>query len=141
MLEKVCGNCNYPYREHERVCPNCGQIRGEEQAFTSSPYGMPDINEDISGNQLHSAEDVERINVSKSAKSRTTAGILAIVLGAWGVHKFYLGYYSVGIISILLCLVSGGLLYLVSICEGIHYLRMSDGEFYLTYVENEKHWF
>jgi len=36
-------------------------------------------------------------------KSRTTAGILALLLGGAGIHKFYLNKPVMGIIYLLLC--------------------------------------
>lgn len=144
MLEKNCSNCNYQYTEDERFCPNCGQARGEENnAYNNNVnyYGAPNINQDLSGTQINSAEDVERMNVPKSAKSKTTAGVLALLLGAWGIHKFYLGYYGTGVIMILICFLTCGMSYILAIIEGIIYLSMSNQDFYLTYVQNEKHWF
>jgi len=32
-----------------------------------------------------------------------TAGLLGIFLGALGVHRFYLGYTTIGIIQLVLC--------------------------------------
>lgn len=59
-------------------------------------------------------------------KSRTTAAILAIFLGGFGVHKFYLGKAS-GIWYLLFCwtLIPS----VIGIIEGIIYLTMSDYEF------------
>jgi TM2 domain-containing membrane protein YozV len=71
--------------------------------------------------------------------SRTTAGILAILLGAWGVHKFYMGNTMTGIYQILLnCVCAGGIIGLI---EGIIYLTKTDEEFYQTYVVEKKQWF
>ena len=70
---------------------------------------------------------------------KVTAGILAILLGGLGVHKFYLGYTTPGIIQLLLgCCGVGGIIGLI---EGIMYLTKSDEEFDNTYVYNQKHWF
>lgn len=73
------------------------------------------------------------------AEKKIVAGILAIVLGGFGVHKFYLGYTKEGIIQLLLSLVCiGGIL---GIIEGIIYLTKSDEEFVATYVTGRKGWF
>lgn len=42
-------------------------------------------------------------------KSRLAAGLLAITLGIWGVHNFYLGYIGRGAAQIILTLVVGAL--------------------------------
>jgi TM2 domain-containing membrane protein YozV len=81
------------------------------------------------------------------------AGILAIVLGAFGVHKFILGYQKEGIIllaislvGIVLSCVGIGVFIvwitgLVGLVEGIIYLTKSDEEFYNTYQVGKKPWF
>ncbi|WP_326983753.1 TM2 domain-containing protein [Chryseobacterium sp. MYb264] len=73
------------------------------------------------------------------SEKKITAGILGILLGGFGVHKFYLGYTKAGIIQLLLSLLCiGGLIGLI---EGIIYLTKSDEEFDRTYVQNQKEWF
>ncbi|EAR02466.1 TM2 domain-containing protein [Maribacter sp. HTCC2170] len=77
------------------------------------------------------------------------AGILAIVLGALGVHKFILGYTKEGIIMLAVTLVLGfftcgigaSLMGLLGLVEGILYLTKSDEEFYNTYQVGQKPWF
>lgn len=73
------------------------------------------------------------------AEKKVIAGILGILLGGLGIHKFYLGYTKEGIIQILLSLVCiGGILGLI---EGIIYLTKSDEEFVKTYITGRKGWF
>jgi len=72
---------------------------------------------------------------------RMMAGVLGIILGAWGVHKFILGYTKEGIIQIVLTVVTCGIGSLVGLIEGIIYLTKSDEEFYETYQKNKKPWF
>ena len=69
------------------------------------------------------------------------AGVLAILLGSLGVHKFILGYTKEGIIQLVLTLVSCGLASIISLVEGIIYLTKSDEEFYNTYQVGKKGWF
>lgn len=73
------------------------------------------------------------------AEKKIVAGVLAILLGALGIHKFYLGYTKEGIIQLILgffCV--GGLIGLI---EGIIYLTKSDSDFVATYVTGRKGWF
>lgn len=73
------------------------------------------------------------------AEKKLVAGILAILLGAFGVHKFYLGYTKEGVIQLLLSLVCvGGIIGLI---EGIIYLTKSDADFVATYITGRKGWF
>lgn len=81
-------------------------------------------------------------------KSKIAAGLLAILLGSLGIHKFYLGYTKTGIIM-LVATVLGSVLFfiiplamgIISLVEGIIYLTKSDDDFAFTYVQNEKEWF
>jgi|GEM_PF-2491058 len=59
-------------------------------------------------------------------KDKTTAGILAILLGWLGVHHFYLGSTGAGVVSIVACCSLGGLGGLV---EGVLLLIMDQNEF------------
>lgn len=80
-----------------------------------------------------------------SDKNKMVAGILAILLGAFGIHKFYLGYTKEGIILLAVTLVSFGALAfvtsIVGIVEGVMYLTKTDQDFYATYVTGRKAWF
>jgi len=77
------------------------------------------------------------------------AGILAIVIGSLGIHKFILGYQKEGIIMLVITLVLGAVtcgigasaMWVVGIIEGIIYLTKSDEEFYNTYQVGRKPWF
>lgn|GEM_PF-1592900 len=70
---------------------------------------------------------------------KVTAGILALLLGGLGVHKFFLGYTTEGIIMILLLFC--GISPIIGLIEGIIYLTKSDPEFYWTYQADRKTWF
>ena len=74
-------------------------------------------------------------------KSRITAALLAFFLGIFGVHKFYLGYSTTGIIQLVLGIVTCGLTGIIAFIEFIIYLMKSDEDFQAIYVDNEKHWF
>ncbi len=64
-------------------------------------------------------------------KDRIAAALLAIFLGSFGIHKFYLGKPGWGIIYLLFCwsFLPG----LISFIEGILYLFMTDQEFAMKY--------
>ncbi len=73
------------------------------------------------------------------------AGILAILLGSLGIHKFYLGYTKEGLIMLLVSVLSFGFLGwivgVIALVEGVLYLTKSDEEFNATYVAGKKAWF
>ena len=72
---------------------------------------------------------------------KVLAGVLALLLGYLGIHKFILGYTKEGIIQIVLTLVSCGFAGIIPFIEGIIYLTKSDEEFYNTYQVGRKGWF
>lgn len=80
-------------------------------------------------------------------KSKVAAGILAILLGCLGIHKFYLGYTGPGVVMLLcgtigwLLIVPGFVIWVISLVEGVTYLTKTDAEFERIYVENQKAWF
>jgi TM2 domain-containing membrane protein YozV len=80
---------------------------------------------------------------SDISHKKITAGICGILLGAFGVHKFVLGFNGAGIIMLLLALTVVGypIMHIIGIIEGIMYLSKSDAEFYQTYVVARKSWF
>ena len=59
--------------------------------------------------------------------SRREAGIIAIVFGGLGMHKFYIGKYGQGILYAVFCW--SFVPALLGVAEGIHYLSESDEEF------------
>ena len=70
------------------------------------------------------------------------AGVLAILLGYFGVHKFILGYNKEGIILLVISLISCGIVgSVIGLIEGIVYLTKSDAEFYQTYQVGKRPWF
>ena len=75
------------------------------------------------------------------AEKKIVAGILGILLGGLGIHKFYLGYTKQGIIQIILTIVTCGAAGLVGLIEGIIYLTKSDETFVSTYIQNKRGWF
>jgi TM2 domain-containing membrane protein YozV len=78
---------------------------------------------------------------SSEESKRVLAGVLAILLGSLGVHKFVLGYTKEGIIQLIISVVSCGILGIIPFIEGIIYLTKSDEEFIYTYQTNKKGWF
>ena len=83
------------------------------------------------------------------ADKKLAAGICGILLGAFGVHKFVLGYTTEGVIMLVIWLV--GLIFfcgipsiainIIGIIEGVMYLTKTDEEFSQTYILGKKGWF
>ncbi len=66
-------------------------------------------------------------------KEKTVAGILGILLGGFGIHHFYLGSTTSGVIILVATFVTCGIASLVGLVEGILLLVMSDDEFNQRY--------
>lgn len=89
------------------------------------------------------------VHAQPQKTDRTTAGLLAILLGSLGIHKFIMGYQQQGIIMIVISLGGGFLtcgiasiiIHVIAIIEGIIYFSMSDADFEKTYVTGHKPWF
>ena len=82
-------------------------------------------------------------------KDHVAAGLLAIFLGVFGVHKFYLGYHTTGFImlgvtilgSLLTIGIAAGVVWLIGVIEGIIYLTKNQSEFEQLYVFNKREMF
>ena len=79
------------------------------------------------------------------SKDKMVAGVLGILLGSLGIHKFYLGYTGPGIlvllITVLTCFIASFVTGLIGLIEGIIYLTRSEEEFHETYVAGRKNFF
>lgn len=86
--QAVCMKCGVAIGNGNNYCPNCGNQTNSEAAICVN-----------CGVALKEAENVGNLG----DKYKMTAGILAIFLGGFGVHNFYLGESKKGILKILLC--------------------------------------
>lgn len=94
-------------------------------------------------------EAKEAFDKVTGSNKKVIAGITAILLGGFGIHKFVLGYMKEGIILLAITVIIGifsfGLLsflvWIFTLIEGIIYLSKSDDEFYNTYQAGKKSWF
>ena len=86
---------------------------------------------------------------SRKSKSHVVAGLLAIFLGTFGVHKFYLGYnqsaFVMLAVTVLGSMVTLGLaaavMQVIALIEGVIYLSKSQPEFDALYVNASREWF
>lgn len=125
-----CPSCNAPNADMAQVCyacqtplPSSGGGAGGYQPVQQAYGGGPPAQ------QLPGAD------------KKVIAGILGIVAGGFGVHKFILGYTTEGVIQIALTFLTCGIGSLIGLVEGIIYLTKSDEEFVRTYIQNKKGWF
>ena len=84
-----CPKCGNQISDDSRFCPYCG-----EKVNTSSSndsYVSDDLNKTIHPENTYNA----------SPKSRAIAAVLAWFFGAFGVHLFYVGRTTGGILSVI----------------------------------------
>ena len=87
-------------------------------------------------------------NLYKS-KNRTTAGLLAIFLGAFGLHKFYLGYNQAGFVMMAVSIMGGilsfglatAVMQVIAFVEAGVYLTRTQEAFDDLYVAHSREWF
>ena len=72
---------------------------------------------------------------------RVLAGVMGILLGALGIHRFVLGDTGGGILRIVVSIVTCGVGSVIGLIEGIIYLTKTDAEFVQTYQIDKKAWF
>jgi TM2 domain-containing membrane protein YozV len=67
-------------------------------------------------------------------KSRGVAALLAIVLGYLGIHYFYLGKNTAGLLTILILAVTCGAWSIIPLAQGIIMFCMNNEQFRAKYV-------
>ena len=74
--------------------------------------------------ETENGRNIEKRNTEKKKRSRTVAGILALLLGTVGAHKFYQGKYVQGILFLLFfwTFIPG----VLAMIEGAHLLGSDD---------------
>ena len=134
MYIHTCPECGRQYSTTEKVtrvkCPYCGHETSVSYADQQSNPGPNQWQQ--FGNQAASTIDNVFSN-GPSGKSRGIAGLLALLLGCFGLHYFYMGKTGAGVtfllISILSCFILATVVQVVAIIQGILFLTMSSEEF------------
>jgi len=118
-----CRNCGNALDANATVCTSCGVIRGRGIKFCPNCAAQPDPNASMCVKCGAALADLRFVAPNgypyAVGKSKTTAGILGILLGGLGVHRFYLGYTTIGIIQIVLSICTFGIAGLWGFIEGI----------------------
>ncbi len=121
-----------------------------EDTFESAKESAKEFAEDAKESAKEFTESAkEAFSGAGGENKKLLAGILAIVLGALGIHKFILGYNKEGIIMLVVtfvlgfftCGIGASLMGVLGLIEGIIYITKSDEEFYNTYQVGKKPWF
>ena len=109
-----CNRCGVQIEDGKNLCNNCAAAdAGMQKSSGSSNGGSP----------------------------RVLAGIMGILFGGLGIHKFILGYVSEGVVQLLLSVITCGAAGIIGFIEGIIYLARDDRKFEETYIRNHRGWF
>ena len=132
----ICENCNTELKG-KNYCKKCvaelleESQRKVEKLEDKTKSQQPMVFMNAGGGASSSSSAVNSMNGSPLAagytKNKVVAGLLGILLGGIGAHKFYLGRWGIGLVYILFCWT-----YIPSIIgfiEGIVYLLSSDHNF------------
>ncbi|MCM1178019.1 MAG: TM2 domain-containing protein [Bacteroidales bacterium] len=141
----VCKDCGKEISDAAAACPHCGAPVAKEICCTSCGAKIPGDSafcpscgsrQPAPYSHRPAAPYMEHVDMN--GKDRVTAGILALVLGGLGVHYFYIGKITAGILTILLTFITCGMWALVTLVQAILMLTMTDSEFAVKYVRTEK---
>ena len=114
-----CKNCGSSMDPNAVVCVRCGVARGTGYAYCYN-CGRPMVMGAVVCTNCGAAAAPA---VSAGSKSKLTAGLLGIFLGALGIHNFYLGFTGKAPAQLLMSVLSCGMLAAVSgiwgLVEGI----------------------
>ena len=100
-----------------------GQGYPTRQGMPPQAYGMQQ--------GMYPQARMTAISPAWPVKNKVVAGVLAILLGGLGIHKFYLGHIGSGVLYLLFCWT--GIPELLGLIEGLIYLCSNDENFQLKH--------
>jgi len=113
VVDSFCSACGAGLNKRAVICPKCGAPVGEGlMAQASSPL--------VFGESRRAGRSGDR-------KSKTTAALLALLVGGLGAHHFYLNNVALGIVYLVFCFTF--IPALIALIEAIVFLTMSDDAF------------
>ena len=105
----ICVKCGVSVGDGDKFCPTCGN-EVNPGAAVCLKCGV---------SLLKKTANTANAAGGTGSKSKLTAGLLGLFLGAWGVHNFYLGNTSRAVIQIVVTLCTCGAGGLWGFIEGI----------------------
>ena len=158
MAEKRCPRCGAILADGIDECRYCGAIindtrpgsqtsyQNNTQSYSPPDYRQPEYQQPpVQSYQPHDYKQPEYqkaqnnvnsfneqgayIDPSWPVRSKVAAGLLALFLGSFGIHKFYLGKPGLGILYLIFCWTY--IPSIISFVEAIIYLTSGDIDFQL----------
>lgn len=131
--------CHADLTQYNSSEPQQPPFTQQQPPFTRQqqpPFSQPGYGNTINGSASYMANDL--FASDPFGKSRGVAALLAIFLGSLGIHYFYLGKTTPGIVFLLCTLCTCGTLGLitsiVALIQGILMLCMTNQDFTRKYV-------
>lgn len=97
-----CKNCGHELNKEADFCTSCGVSVKKGHHFCEECGAQTNEEADICVKCGHKLKPQ-----SGEHKSKIIAGILGIFLGAFGIHRFYLGYTGIALTQLLLSIIGG----------------------------------
>jgi TM2 domain-containing membrane protein YozV len=120
-----------------------------QQPYTQQPYAQQQYAQQgapqTQGSQGY--QQAASQGWGSAEKDKWVAAALAFVLGSLGIHKFYLGYKSEGMVMLLVTLIGSLCFFIgpivmavISIIEAVKYVILTQEDFQATYVVGRRPW-
>ncbi len=131
-----CKYCGTKLDDNVIFCSKCGKKIGEKKAYYEDEIDdltpkEEDIfyknDKDTTYDKNETKNKVNKEEEEEQEKSKMVAGLLAILLGGFGIHKFYLGDTKKGILYLFFSW--SYIPFILSFIEGIQILCESDKNF------------
>ncbi len=122
-MNNLCPQCGAPVDANAKKCEYCGAAITQAQEKSAAP--------EVERVVYVKQEQANPERANWPIKNKVVAGILALLLGSLGIHKFYLGQTFKGILYIVFCWT-----YIPSILgfiEGIMIFCSNDENFQIKY--------
>jgi TM2 domain-containing membrane protein YozV len=136
-----CTNCGSPVSEHAVACMSCGAKPVGHRKFCHHCAAALNLEQVIC---IKCGAGIDTADTSRSTaggantgtsrqKNKLVAGLLALLLGGIGAHKYYMGSWGWGLVFTAAVILTGFILgvvtSIIALVEGIMYLMMSEDTF------------
>lgn len=122
-----CRNCGRKIEDGFEYCDECekklNEVKEEKKEevveVVENNNNTSEENKETEVKSENTTNTTSNNAVNPQAKSKVAAGIFAILLGAFGIHNFYLGFNGKAVAQLLLTILSCGILSPVSALWGL----------------------